>query len=136
MKENKQTGIVEYTTEILPLFRALEHQQNLLKDFKSSDDGAIALVNIVKDAQAELKKYCEADESASEYLDNIKTINREIKEAVKAAVKVLNDSEGNLEVKPAGLKGYYKARASMKVEEAVEKGELFHALDEKIDGVS
>jgi gas vesicle protein len=133
MSKQKHT-LVEYTREILPLYRELFKRQDLLKNFKETDEKAQELTEIIKEAQANLKNYLEENGESKEMMSNIKNISRDIKEAVKAANSVLNEGNGD-EVKAVELAGYFKARAKAEVEKSILKGVLFKDLDDVIGSV-
>ena len=126
--------IIAYTQEVMPLFRALEHQQDLLKDFKETDEGAQGIIEQIKELQDDLKAYLEGNDDSKVILDNIKDINNDIKQAVKASLEVFNKekTEDSLELKAPDLKAYYKARSKLEVKKHIEKGMLFNTIDVKI----
>ena len=121
---NNTNAIVEYTREISPMLRDLDHQKELLKDFIDSDDEAQRQVEAIKEAQAILKSYLEDTADSAEILDKISDIKKDIKEALKSIAKVS-------EFKPAQWQAYLKARNKEEgVVKVITKGELFVSLDE------
>lgn len=116
-------ALIEYSREIVPMLKDLLKQKELLKDFKESDDTALDLAAAIKDAQDELKAYIEKDEDAKLFIDRIKEIENDIKEAVKGAAKVCDFKE-------AELKAFFLAHVKETVDKTVDKGTAFAALEE------
>jgi hypothetical protein len=120
--------LMGYSQEIAPMIRNLIKKKLILKDFKDSDERALELAELVKEAQAELKKYIEESEDGMEIIGDIKSIEREIKEAVQAAGKASN-------YKPKDLKAFFVARAKDDaVVKAIEKGTIFTDLKKLLGG--
>lgn len=121
--------LVGYSQEIAPKIRDLIKKKLILKDFKESDEKAIELANIVKEAQADLKKYVEESEDGMEILDEIKSIENEIKQAVKSAGQASN-------YKPKDLKAFFVARAKEDaVVKVIEKGDIFKDIKQLLGEV-
>jgi len=117
------TTLVEYSRNIAPIIRDLNHQKELLADFKASDEEYLELAAEVKALQDAMKSYLEKTEGSAEILEKIKDLSNDLKEAVSAAAK-------GTDYKPAELKAFFQSRAKEDgVIKVVTKGELFDELD-------
>lgn len=115
--------LVEYSRNIAPIIRDLNHQKELLADFKASDEKYLELAAEVKALQDAMKEYLEKSDDGSEILEKIKDLSNDLKQAVKAAAR-------GTDYKPAELKAFFQSRAKEDgVIKVVEKGSLFDELD-------
>lgn len=117
--------LAAYAKELSPTIRKVLELKELLKEFKSSDDGALELQETIKEAQEELKDYLSKHEDSGATITEIKELEKDLKEGFAAAVK---DSD----YKPADFKAYLIARANDKVEVVVAKGVTFGSLEGEI----
>lgn len=111
----------EYAREVLPSLRQLNKKNEILKEWANDDATANKYKADIKVLQDELKEYVEATES--ELVREIKDLKTDIGLAVKAMVKGTN-------YKAAQMKQYLSSRAKDKVEDVLEKAELFTELEE------
>jgi hypothetical protein len=127
-----QVALVEYSREIGPRIRELDKKKQIIKDFKETDEKAIELSDEVKAAQEKLKAYVE--EQNKDVLDEIKGLEGELKEAMKAAARSTKDTERPFTV--GELKPYFVARnkpveqgKQKPVEKVIVKGDTFEELE-------
>lgn len=130
--ETKGIALVEYSREIGPLIRNIETKKQIIKDFKETDEKAVELVANVKAAQDELKAYVEAENK--DVLDELKSLNTELKEAIKGAARSTKDTPRPF--KAGELKPYFVARnkpvemgKQKPVEKVIVKGDTFEELE-------
>lgn len=118
------TTLIEYSRNIAPIIRDLNHQKELLADFKESNSEYLEFVEEVKGLQETMKGMLEENDDSKEILEKIKDLDNDLKEAVKAAAR-------GTDYKPAELKAFFVARSKDEgVVKIVTKGELFSELDE------
>lgn len=118
------TTLVEYSRNIAPIIRDLNHQKELLADFKESNEEYLEFVREVKGLQETMKGMLEENDDSKEILEKIKDLDNDLKEAVKAAAR-------GTDYKPAELKVFFVARSKDEgVVKVVTKGELFSQLDD------
>lgn len=132
MTEQKQVALVEYNREIGPMIRTIEKKKQIIKDFKETDEKAVAMIENVKVSQAELKAYVEAENA--DVIKEIKELETELKEAVKAAARSTKDTAQPFTA--GDLKPYFSARAKpvdmgkpKPVKKVIDKGETFVKLE-------
>lgn len=129
--EKKPQALTEYSKEIGPLVRAVAKKKELLKDFKESDETAVALAETVKIAQEALKAYVEASDDGKTILAEIKEAETELKTALKGAAYSTKNTP--TPYKAGELKPYFVARNKEKkaqaVEKVIKKGDTFEALE-------
>lgn len=125
-------ALVEYSREIGPLIRKIETKKQIIKDFKETDEKAIELVQAGKEANAALKAYVE--EQNKDVLDELKSLNTELKEAIKGAARSTKDTPRPF--KAGELKPYFVARnkpveqgKQKPVEKVIVKGDTFEELE-------
>jgi uncharacterized coiled-coil DUF342 family protein len=120
------TTFLEYSKEIAPLIRQAEYQKDLMKDFKETDEKALELAELIKEAQEALKEYLSSQEEFKALQESLKAIESDIKEAIKAAAK-------GTDFKPAMLKKFFVARNKEEgVVKVVEAGVTFKELDDML----
>lgn len=119
--------IAAYNPDIQTKLRTLATKKAVLADFKKNDDKAQELAEIIKAAQEDLKNYVEKHDDNLEVVEEIETLGKEIKEAIKAAA-----NKTIFKVKDLGK--YFKARAKEKVKETIEVGSIFTSLDKAVGG--
>jgi hypothetical protein len=122
--------IKSYNPEIQTLLRNSARKQELIKDFKATDQGYLDLMATVKEAQDAAKAYLEKYENAGEVIQEKKAIDKEIKMAIEAAAK---GSEYEEKDKLKVLTAYFKARANEKVTEKIVLGDEFEVLNSIIE---
>lgn len=128
-------ALVEYSREIGPRVREIETKKQIIKDFKETDETAIALAEAVKVAQEALKAHVEKENF--DILDEIKQLDKELKEAIKGAARATKDTDRPF---TAGeLKPYFVARnktveqgKEKPVDKVINKGDTFETLEQKI----
>lgn len=119
--------IVAYAQEISPRIREIEKKKELLKDFIDSDEEAQQNIEYVTEAKNCLKDYLQTHERFIELTDQIKELEKENKEALKAIAGVSN-------FKPTQWKGFLKARNKDKgVVKVIDKGVLFADMDDTLE---
>lgn len=118
---NQNNTLQEYAREVLPSLRQLNKKNEILKEWANDDATVNKYKADIKVLQDELKEYVEANES--ELVREIKDLKTDIGLAVKAMVKGTN-------YKAAQMKQYLSSRAKDKVEDVLEKAELFTELEE------
>lgn len=120
------TTLMAYSQEIAPLIRQAAELKADLKDFKESDEQAIKLAEVIKQAQDDLKQYLEDNQKSADIIEAIKDVEKDIKLAVQAAAK-------NSAYKASELKSYFIARSRDDgVEKVVCKGTLFEDLTKEL----
>lgn len=120
---NTTATLVEYSRNIAPIIRDLNHQKELLADFKASDEKYLELAAEVKALQDAMKEYLKKSDDGAEILEKIKDLNNDLKLAVKAAAR-------GTEYKAAKLKQFFVARSKEEgVVKVIVKGCYFDALD-------
>jgi len=127
-----KSALREYSAEIGPLIRNIETKKQIIKDFKETDEKAVELVANVKAAQDELKAYVE--EQNKDVLEELKSLNTELKEAIKGAARSTKDTARPF--KAGELKPYFVARnkpvemgKQKPVEKVIVKGDTFEELE-------
>lgn len=122
-----ETNLIEYSREIMPRVRIIEAKKQELKEYKDSNEHVAELQQAVKQAQQDLATFLEKEDTVVAMSEELKALDKELKEALKSASRASGYKAGK-------LKTFFKARAKEKaVEKAVEKGELFIELTTKID---
>lgn len=121
--ENKNITLQEYNQEIQPALRTLFKKQDILKEWAADDTTVQDFKRDIKELQDKLKEYVEITES--QLTREINDLKVDIKQAVKAAAKQSG-------YKPAELNAYFVARAKEKVEDTLNKAELFEKLNEEL----
>ncbi len=127
--------LIEYSREIGPRVRAIEAKKQALKDFKETDETAIALIETVKTAQDALKAHVEKEND--DLIKEIKELETELKEAIKGAARATKDTDRPF---TAGeLKPYFVARNKVvemgkekPVAKVINKGDTFETLEQKL----
>lgn len=114
------TTMIEYSREIGPKIRKLLELNTTLKEWKAEDELAQEYLAEIKALNETLKAHIEDKEST--LVREIKALSTDIGLACKAAAK-------GTEYSAQELKAYFTKRAQEKVQEVVEKGILFDALD-------
>jgi cell division septum initiation protein DivIVA len=129
------TALIEYSREIGPLVRQIDTKKQIIKDFKETDETAQNLAQYVKDAQEALKAHVEKEND--DILKEIKELETELKEAVKAAARSTKGTDR--EFTSGELTPYFKARNKpvemgkvKPVKKVIDKGETFEELEDKI----
>lgn len=116
----QQELLSEYAKELLPKFRQLATKKEILKEWAADDQQVAKFKEEIKGIQEQMKAYIEDTES--QLVREIKDLATDIGLGCKAAAKgseyVLKD-----------LKAYFKMRSEERVEEVVQKGKVFEALD-------
>jgi hypothetical protein len=132
IEQPKTLALSEYSREIGPLVRTIATKKELLKDFKESDEEAIALSGIVKTAQANLKAYVESSDRGKELLTELKEVETDLKLALKAAARATKDTPKPY--KTGELRPYFVARnkAQKAVTKVIKKGDTFVALETEL----
>ncbi|MGZ8888071.1 MAG: hypothetical protein ACXW1D_00780 [Halobacteriota archaeon] len=115
--------LVEYSREIAPKIRTMLRKKEILNEWKKEDATVQEQQEEIKDLQEALKSYIE--ETESDIVREIESLETDIKLAVKAAAK-------GTEYKAAELKAFFMARAKEKVEDVVEKGAKFAKLEQEL----
>lgn len=125
-------ALVEYNREIVPRIKELDKKKQIIKDFKETDETAQNLIADVKSAQEKLKAYVE--EQNKDILDEIKSLEGELKEAIKGAARSTKDTKRPF--KAGELKPYFVARSKpvekgkpKPVEKVIVKGGTFTELE-------
>ena len=120
-------ALIEYAKEISPYIRQIKAKKDIIADFKESDEKAQELAAAVKESQEALKAYVENDDDMKAVLEEISELEKELKQALKAASKASG-------YKPAELKAFFVARNKEQeaVKKVIDKGELFEALEEEL----
>lgn len=118
---NQNITLQTYAQEVLPNLRSLDTKTQILKEWAADDVFLNEKKAEIKAIQEEMKKYVEDKEA--ELVREIKDLKTDIGLAVKAMVK-------GTEFKAAQMKQYLTARAKEKVEDVLEKAELFEQLEE------
>lgn len=117
------TTLQSYNQEIQPQIRKLIEKQEALKEWAAENSEVLKYKTEIKELQEKMKAFIEDTET--ELIREIKDLSVDIKLAIKAA------SKGSA-YKPAELKAYMFARAKAKVEDALDKAELYQALNEEL----
>ena len=118
--------IAAYNKELQPILKQIAHKQELLKDYKDSNEAIAELLEEIKGIQEQIKTILEDDVDAKALIEDIKQLTADFKEGVKAAAK-------GSDYKPADLAKYLKVRAKEKTKEVIKAGEVFEALDNLIE---
>ena len=116
----QQLLLSEYAKELLPKFRDLAKKKLILKEWAADDQQIAKFKEEIKGIQEQMKAYIEDTES--QLVREIKDLTIDIGGGCKAAAK---GSEYELK----DLKAYFKMRSEERVEEVVQKGKVFAALD-------
>lgn len=109
-----------YNQEIQPKIRQLIKKQDILKEWANDDQKIAEYKEQIKELNDNIKKYIE--ETESELYREINDLKTDIKLAVKGAAKASG-------YKPAELNAYFVSRAKDKVEDVIEKGNIFESLN-------
>lgn len=123
MAETKNVTLQEYAREVLPSIRQLNKKTEILKEWAADDNFLNQKKIELKAIQDEMKKYIE--ETESELTREINDLKTDIGLAVKAMVK-------GTEFKAAQMKQYLSSRAKDKIEDVLEKAELFEKLNNEL----
>ena len=123
--------IKTYNPEIMTKLRESAIKSDLIKDFKATNEGYLALMEKVKEAQTAAKEYLEKFENAGEVTQEKKELDKEIKLAIQAAAEGTAYEEKD---KFKVLTSYFKDRAKGKVEEKIDLGTEFEVLEGIVDG--
>lgn len=127
MNENnnptQQLLLSEYAKELLPKFRSVAIKKQVLKEWAADDQQIAKFKEEIKTIQEQIKAYIENVES--QLVNEIKALNTDIGLGCKAAAK-------GSEYDAKDLKAYFKKRSENKVEEVVQKAEVFKALNSEI----
>lgn len=116
------TTIKVAANELKSLVSRIAKVDELLKDIKESDAGAIKLAEAVKYAQEELKIYLAAHLDFFTLTNEKNELVKELKQGCKAATK-------NTGFKPTVLVAFLKAQNKEEsVDKTIDKGQLFNAL--------
>ena len=116
------TTIKTASQELKSLVTRIGKVDELLKDIRESDEGALKLSEAVKYAQEELKIYLAAHLDYFTLTNEKNELVKELKQGCKAATK-------NTAFKPAMLVAFLKAAAKEEsVEKTIDKGQLFNSL--------
>jgi cysteinyl-tRNA synthetase len=116
------TTIKTAATELKSLVTRISKLDELLKDIKESDEGAIKLSDKVKEAQEDLKAYLAANLDYFNLTNEKNELLKELKQGCKAATK-------NTAFKPAMLVAFLKATVKEEaVNKTIDKGQLFNSL--------
>lgn len=121
MTETKNVTLQEYAREVLPNFRALNTKTQILNEWKADDAFLNQKKVEIKAIQEEMAKYVEDTES--QLVREIKDLKTDIGLAVKAMVK-------GTDYKAAQVKQYLATRAKDKVDDVLEKANLYSELEE------
>lgn len=113
----------EYAKEVLPKYRSLATKKQILKEWAADDVEITKFKEAIKEIQEQMKAYIEDKES--QLVREIKDLTTDIGLACKAAAK---GSEYELK----DLKAYFKMRSEERVEEVVQKGVIFQALEQEM----
>ena len=116
----------EYNKEIQPLLRNLVVQKDTLKSLMEGDERVTEIQSEIKTLKEELQVHLETTEDYNEVLAAIKDIEQQVKDIISVA------AEFNKEYTKADLKAYFVARSKDKVEEVINKGEVFELLNKAI----
>lgn len=116
----QQLLLSEYAKEILPKFRMLATKTQIIKEWADEDATVAKYKASIKAEQDALKAYIE--EVEAELVREIKDLKTDIGLACKAA------SKGS-EYEAKDLKAYFKKRSEDKVEDVIEKGNIFESLN-------
>lgn len=120
MTQNNNVTLQEYAKEVLPNLRSLDTKTLILKEWEADQDFLNQKKAEIKAIQEEMKAYVESNEP--DLLREIKDLKTDIGLAVKAMVK-------GTEYKSAQMKQYLASLAKDKVDEVIEKAELFSELE-------
>ena len=123
--------IKTYNPEIMTKLRESAIKSDLIKDFKATNEGYLALMEKVKEAQTAAKEYLEKFENAGEVTQEKKELDKEIKLDIKAAAEGTEYEEKDMF---KVLTSYFKDRAKDKVKEKIDLGNEFCVLDDIVDG--
>lgn len=119
----QQLLLSEYAKELLPKYRSLATKKLILKEWAADDQQIAKFKEEIKGIQEQMKAYIEDTES--QLVREIKDLNTDIGLGCKAAAK-------GSEYEAKDLKAYFKKRSEDKVEEVVQKAEVFKALNSEI----
>lgn len=116
------TQIKTAATELKSLVSQIAKKDELLKDFRESDEKAQKLANLVKEAQEELKAYLASDLDYFTITNEKNELIKELKAGAKNAVKGTG-------FKAPQFVAFLKAKEKEAgIEKVVEKGSLFSSL--------
>ncbi len=124
--EQQAALLLAYSKEIAPKIQAVLYQKELLKDFKESDETALGFAEDVGAAQDALKAYIEGNDDAKAILTQIKELETDLKQAIRAAAR-------GTDYKAAVLKAFFTARQKEDaVKKTITKGDLFDELEKAL----
>jgi hypothetical protein len=130
-----QVALIEYSREIGPRIRDIEKKKQIIKDFKETDEHAQELKQEISNLQEQLKAYVE--EQNKDVIDEIKTMESELKSAIKGAARSTKDSPRPY--KAGELKPYFVARNKpvpqgkpTPVKKVIVKGDTFEELEAEL----
>jgi len=121
---NQNVTLQTYAQEVLPSLRTLDTKSQILKEWEADQVFLTQKKAEIKAIQEEMKAFTEDKEP--ELVREIKDLKTDIGLAVKAMVK-------GTDYKPAQMKQYLSSRAKDKVEDVLEKAELFSELEEVLN---
>lgn len=119
--------LTSYSKEIMPRVRQIADLKEELKEYQEGIEGVSELQQVVTDAKKELAEKIASDDNVIALTEQIKSLSKELTQALKAASKGVNK-----QWKPKELKAFFEARNKAKVQPTVEKGEMFATLDSKL----
>lgn len=117
------TTFAAYAQEISPLIRQVIKKKIILSEFKKEDAEYLKFAEQIKELQAEQKAYLA--EKESELIGEIKDLDNDIKEGIKAMTQGTKFSAKD-------VKAYLISRAKEKVDEVILKGDVFGALEKEL----
>lgn len=117
------TTFAVYAQEISPLIRQVIKKKTILVEFKKEDAEYLKFAEQIKELQAEQKIYLA--EKESELIGEIKDLDNDIKEGIKAMTQGTKFSAKD-------VKAYLTSRAKDKVEEVILKGDVFSVLEKEL----
>lgn len=117
------TKIALYAQEVLPKFRELAEKKEALKEWAKEDATILEFKAQIKEMNENIKAHIEDVEST--LVREIKALTTDISEACKAAAQ-------GTQYEAKELKAYFQSRAADKVEEVIEKADLFKELTEEL----
>jgi len=112
--------------EIKNLLATIAVKKDLLAACKETSESIQAQQAIITEAQEQIKALLLADEDAVSMTEELKSLNGELKDALKYESKALQLKD--VMVKPVELKKYYVALSKDKVQDTVQLGSKFVVL--------
>lgn len=117
------TKFTDYSANLAPTIREVNSLKEVLKEFKKTDEKALELQEIIKEAQEYLKKYLEEHTKMSSVIEQIKDLGKDLKEGYAAAAKGTG-------YKPADIGAFLQARAKDEgVKKVILKGIVFDVFE-------